>query len=144
MPTHPVVVGNHRGKYSGKLLVHERTLVRSLLQQVMEIRRGYPRARVRAVHVSVGEFAGVEASLLEPAFEELTEATDMEDARLVIQREPLEARCRSCHHLFRIMEFLFECPSCHARVLDIVRGERLMLDRVELEEEPEEEREEAS
>ncbi|MFN9952094.1 MAG: hydrogenase maturation nickel metallochaperone HypA, partial [bacterium] len=84
----------------GSLAVHERSLVRTLLRQVEEILQGYPRARVCRIHVSVGEFAGVEAALLEPAFEELTHATDLEGARLVVQLEPLEARCRSCHHLF--------------------------------------------
>jgi hydrogenase nickel incorporation protein HypA/HybF len=122
----------------GSLIVHERSLVRTLLRQVEEILREYPRARVCRIHVSVGEFAGVEAGLLEPAFEELTHATDLEGARLVVQLEPLEARCRSCHHLFRIMSFHFECPRCQHRALEIVRGEQLILDRVELEEEQEE------
>lgn len=118
--------------------MHERTLVRSLLKQVEAIGREHPGARVLRVHVRIGEFSGVEPALLEPAFEELTHATDMEGARLVIQLQPLEARCPSCHHLFRIEAFRFECPQCHDRALEIVRGEELVLERVDLEEEQEE------
>jgi hydrogenase nickel incorporation protein HypA/HybF len=99
---------------------------------VEELRQSHRAAGVRTVCVSVGEFSGVEADLLDTAFCQLTEGTQMEGARLSIERVPLEARCTVCEHEFPVHAFRFVCPRCEARNVRIVRGEEVMLESLTL------------
>jgi hydrogenase nickel incorporation protein HypA/HybF len=112
--------------------MHELSLARALLRQVEELRQSHRAAGVRTVRVSVGEFSGVEADLLDTAFCHLTEGTPLEGARLSIERVPLEARCTVCKHEFAVRGFRFFCPRCDARDVRIVGGEELMLESLTL------------
>jgi hydrogenase nickel incorporation protein HypA/HybF len=112
--------------------MHELSLARALLRQVEELRQSHRAAGVRTVCVSVGEFSGVEADLLDSAFCQLTQGTPVEGARLSINRVPLEARCTACEHEFTVHAFCFVCPRCEARDVRIVRGEELMLETLTL------------
>jgi hydrogenase nickel incorporation protein HypA/HybF len=112
--------------------MHELSLARALLRQVEELRQSHRAEGVRTVCVSVGEFSGVEADLLDTAFSQLTQGTPVDGAQLSIERVPLEARCTVCEHEFAVCGFRFVCPRCDARDVRTVRGEELMLETLTL------------
>jgi hydrogenase nickel incorporation protein HypA/HybF len=112
--------------------MHELSLARALLRQVEELRQSHRGEGVRTVVVSIGEFSGVEADLLDTAFCQLSEGTALKGARLSINRVPLEARCTVCEHDFPVRAFRFVCPRCESRDVRIVRGEELMLETLTL------------
>lgn len=112
--------------------MHEISLARALLRQVEELRLSHRAAGVRSVRVSIGDFSGVEADLLESAFCQLTQGTPAEGADLSIERVPLAARCAVCEHEFPVQAYHFVCPRCDARDVRIVRGEELMLETLTL------------
>ena len=113
--------------------MHERSLVRNLLNQINNVMRQQHAERVVAVRVSVGEFAGVDAELLRLAFEEMTGGTAMSDAKLLLDRKSLEARCDECCHEFVVERFRFRCTACGSGRITIQRGEELLLESVTLE-----------
>ena len=114
--------------------MHERSLVRALIDQVHQLKIERDAERVVAVEVSVGEFSGVEARLLHSAFDELVADSPIRGARLELRVIPLEASCPSCRYQFAVVNFHFQCPRCHTADLNIVRGEGLVLESVTLEE----------
>ena len=106
--------------------------MRALLRQVEEIRHAHGGRRVVEVQVSIGEFSGVEPDLLVSAFEQLALSTHAQNASLAIQQVPLEARCGECGREWRVERFRFECVACGSRLVEVVRGEDLMLESVSL------------
>jgi hydrogenase nickel incorporation protein HypA/HybF len=106
--------------------MHERSLVASLLEKVSETAKTRGLTGIREVVLDVGEFAGVDGTLLTLAFEELAPAVLGDDVRLDVRQTPLTGRCRSCHHDFRIERFRFACPSCGGDV-DVTGGEEFRL-----------------
>jgi hydrogenase nickel incorporation protein HypA/HybF len=113
--------------------MHEYSLARSLLNQVDELRRGQHGGRVLRVKVRIGEFAGVEPDLLVSAFEDLSAETEMDGARLEMERVSLTIRCDACGSDGEVHRFLFACPKCGSRSIQIIAGEELFLDSVTLE-----------
>ena len=112
--------------------MHELSLARALLRQVEELRQSHHAGRLRSVRVSVGEFSGVDADLLDAAFCQLANGTPLEGTQLSIERVPLEARCGKCELDFLVYAFRFVCPHCAARDVEIIRGEELMLETLTL------------
>ena len=70
--------------------MHEFSVVRTLLAQINDIARRNT-AVVSEVRVSIGEFSGVDADLLQSAFEQLARESSAEHARLKIERTKLQA-----------------------------------------------------
>jgi len=117
--------------------MHETALVAHLLRRVVQEARAAGAARVAAVRLRVGEFAGVEPSLLEEAFRRQSPGTSAEEARLEIVAVPLEALCDSCGHRFRVEQFRFQCPACGGCRTRVVAGEELDLESLSIATEPE-------
>jgi hydrogenase nickel incorporation protein HypA/HybF len=113
--------------------MHEYSLVQSLLAQIETLRRQQRADRVVSVHLSVGEFAGVEPELLRHAFELQTTAAWDQPVELTMDIVPLEAECQRCKHIFHVEDFHFECAHCQASEITVCRGEDLILDTVTFE-----------
>jgi hydrogenase nickel incorporation protein HypA/HybF len=68
--------------------MHEYSIVASLVDRVEHEAFMRPGAIVRKLHVRIGEFAGVEPSLLQIAFETFRMHTRCEDAELAVVGVP--------------------------------------------------------
>jgi hydrogenase nickel incorporation protein HypA/HybF len=113
--------------------MHEFSLVRALLEQIAQLASREHASRATGISLSVGEFSGVDADLLQLAFAQSSEGTMAQDATLTIRRVPLEARCPSCQTEFPVVGYRFQCPVCDASEVVVVRGEELILETVTLE-----------
>lgn len=113
--------------------MHERSIIRQLLQQVVEVMLEHESSRVTTVRISVGEFSGVEAELLRTAFRDMSPYTPAQGAELRLETVPLEAACDACGSEFAVKHFHFLCPACESQQVRILRGEDLMLESVTLE-----------
>jgi hydrogenase nickel incorporation protein HypA/HybF len=117
--------------------MHETALVAHLLRRVVQEARAAGAARVTTVRCRVGEFAGIEPSLLEDAFRRQSPGTSAEGARLEIVAVFLEALCESCEHRFRVEQFRFQCPTCGGCRTRVVAGEELDMESLSVATEPE-------
>ena len=115
--------------------MHERSLVRALLRQVEVLAAEHPATRVIGIRVRIGEFSGVEAELLQSAYDDLIEYSALSGAELSVEQVPLEAVCEQCGQRFHIDNYQFECTKCGSVKLEISGGEELLLDSIQLEEE---------
>jgi hydrogenase nickel incorporation protein HypA/HybF len=106
--------------------MHERSLVRALLEQVRETAAARELPPVREVVLAVGEFCGVDAELIELAFGEMAPAVLGSDVFLELRRTLLTAECRSCGHGFVVERFRFVCPLCSGDVT-VTGGEEFRL-----------------
>lgn len=107
--------------------MHERSLVNRLLEQVDDELCRRQISGLTAVRLEIGEFAGIEPTLVQMAFEELAADRWQCHVRLDLNVVPLTARCRQCLEEFHVERFRFVCPRCDHAGVDIIAGEELRL-----------------
>lgn len=107
--------------------MHERSLVKGLIDQVLEETRIRKLGRLLEIELQIGEFAGVEPRLVESAFAEMAGEVWRDQVQLSIEVLPLQALCRNCQCEFRVADFQFHCPACHSGDTTIIAGEEMRI-----------------
>jgi hydrogenase nickel incorporation protein HypA/HybF len=92
--------------------------------------------RVAKVEVKIGALRQVVPSALSFAFELVARDTMLQGAELEIEDVPVRVACRECPVESRAAEFPLACASCSSLHVDIVAGDELFVDALELEDEP--------
>jgi hydrogenase nickel incorporation protein HypA/HybF len=92
--------------------------------------------RVAKVEVKIGHLRQVVPSALQLAFELVAEGTLVEGAELEVEDIPVRVACRSCAADGRVAEFPFTCTSCGTADVDLLAGDELYVDFLELVDEP--------
>jgi hydrogenase nickel incorporation protein HypA/HybF len=90
--------------------------------------------RVTKVQMKVGHLRQVVPSALAFGFELLAEGTPVEGAELEMEHVPVEGRCRACGAESRLGGFPLQCGVCGSFDLEILKGEELLVESLELEE----------
>jgi hydrogenase nickel incorporation protein HypA/HybF len=112
--------------------MHELSIAESVVRIAARHAAGRPVARVE---VKVGHLRQVVPSALEFAFELVAHGTEVEGAELVIEEVPAAGRCRRCGVESEPPRFPLLCGACGGLDLELLRGEELLVDALELEEE---------
>ncbi len=97
--------------------------------------------RVTKVELKVGHLRQVVPSALAFGFELLAEGTPVEGAELALEEVPVRARCRGCGAESHQEGFPLRCTTCGGLDLQILEGEELYVESLELEERPAESQE---
>jgi hydrogenase nickel incorporation protein HypA/HybF len=111
--------------------MHELSIAAALVEIVDRHAAG---RRVTRVDVRVGHLRQVVPSALELAFELVARDTPAEGAELVLEHVGAAGVCRACGSESELEAFPLVCAACGGWDLDIVRGEELAVDSLELEE----------
>jgi hydrogenase nickel incorporation protein HypA/HybF len=90
--------------------------------------------RVAKVTLKVGHLRQVVPSALEFAFTLVAEGTEVEGAELEMEEVPAAGRCRACGIESPLPGFPLACTGCGGFDLDVLRGEELLVDSLELDE----------
>jgi hydrogenase nickel incorporation protein HypA/HybF len=90
--------------------------------------------RVTLVEVKVGHLRQVVPDALAFAFDLVAQGTAAEGAELVLEPVPVAACCRDCGAESAPSELPLRCAACGGLDLDLLRGEELLVDAVEVEE----------
>jgi hydrogenase nickel incorporation protein HypA/HybF len=111
--------------------VHELSLAEAILQIVEEHAAG---RRVKSVQLKVGHLRQVVPSALTFSFELLAQGTVAEGAALEIEDVVPVGVCRRCGARSELPAFPLQCRACEGFDLEIVAGEELLVESLELEE----------
>jgi len=107
--------------------VHERSLVKSLINQVLDETHARGLGRIHGIHLQIGEFSGVEPRLVESAFREMALEQWETEVTLLVEVVPLTACCQACRDSFSVTGYRFACPRCGSGRVDVTAGEELRL-----------------
>lgn len=113
--------------------MHELSLCQDLLGQLTELARVHGARSVARVNVQIGMLAGVEPLLLESAFTIARAGTVAERADFVSEVVSPEIYCAGCAAEFTVGPSSLRCPACGSEDTRLIRGDQLILARVELE-----------
>ena len=86
------------------------------------------------VEVRVGHLRQVVPDALAFAFRLVAEGTCVAGAELELEEVPAAGRCRACGEHGPLDGFPLQCPGCGSLDLELVGGEELLVDSLELEE----------
>jgi hydrogenase nickel incorporation protein HypA/HybF len=90
--------------------------------------------RVVKVELKVGHLRQVVPESLAFAFELVAQGTAAEGAELELEEVPAAGRCRGCGAETELGGFPLACARCGGLDLELLRGEELLVDSLELEE----------
>ena len=110
--------------------MHELSLAESVVRIATRHAAG---RRVERVELKVGHLRQVVPAALEFAFELVARGTPVEGAELVLEEVPAAGRCRRCGHESELSGFPLACAECGGLDLELLRGEELLVDALELE-----------
>ena len=88
--------------------------------------------RVTRVEMRVGHLRQVVPSALEFAWELVTVGTAAEGAELVLEHVPAAVCCRDCGSESEQDAFPLACARCGGLAVDVVRGEELLVDSLDV------------
>lgn len=111
--------------------MHEYSVAAALLELVEAQARQHGASRVVAVHVRIGEQAGVEHELLRSAWELVREPGPAADARLALHAVPVRWTCRRCGAAVAL-DVALRCAACGGAPR-LASGDELLLERIEME-----------
>ncbi len=108
----------------------------SIAQAIVDVAARHAGERdVARVHVRIGHLRQVVRSALEFSFELCAHGTPVEGAALELEVIPISVACRSCRTDSRPGGFPLACGACGGLAVDVVRGEELQVESLELVEE---------
>ena len=110
--------------------MHELSLASAVIDTVERHAAG---RRVTAVHLRVGHLRQVVPSALELAFELVAQGTPAEGAEVELVLVPAAVRCRGCGAESEQDAFPLRCAACGGLAVDVVRGEELLVDSLDVE-----------
>ena len=114
--------------------MHEYSIAQNMIRIVRDKVDNGVLSRVTKVKVKVGELSGVVPDALEFSFKIIAEDSKMKKAQLKIDFIPVKAKCKNCKKEFRLDSPSFVCPDCLSSNLDILSGDELFLESIEIEE----------
>lgn len=112
--------------------MHELSICQEMLSQVMAIASDKGASAVDRIIVVIGPLSGVEVPLLERAFSVARAGTLAENAVLETLTGPIIVCCRSCGDKTHVAIKSLICGACGDWHVDVVEGEELILQSVEL------------
>jgi hydrogenase nickel incorporation protein HypA/HybF len=89
--------------------------------------------RVTKVYLKVGHLRQVVPSALAFGFELVAQETSVEGAELVLEEVPATGKCRACGSESRLESFPLQCKACGGFDLEIIAGEELYVESLEIE-----------
>ena len=96
--------------------------------------------RVTKVYLKAGHLRQVVHSALAFSFELAAQETSVEGAELVLEEVPATGMCRACGSESRLESFPLQCKACGSFDLEIVAGEELYVESLEMEDQTETQR----
>jgi hydrogenase nickel incorporation protein HypA/HybF len=117
--------------------VHELAIAQSVIRIAERHADG---RRVTKVYLKVGHLRQVVPSALAFGFELVAQETSVEGAELVLEEVPATGKCRACGSESRLESFPLQCKACGGFDLEIVAGEELYVESLEIEDQTETQR----
>ena len=118
--------------------MHELALAQSIAEAGRKEMAQRKLRKVTAMHVTVGGLSHVEPTNLVFCFRAAVRGTELDGCELIVDKRPIEARCRRCGTAFEVVGGDFKCPRCAVADVELNDAGELTLTGIEAETDEEE------
>jgi hydrogenase nickel incorporation protein HypA/HybF len=112
--------------------MHELAIAESIVDTVLKAKVDKHLNGIRAVGVRIGVMTDIVPEALEFGFEAIVKDTALDGCSLKIERIPVRGSCRACRKFIEVEDFVFICPHCASRDLEITQGQELDITFIEI------------
>jgi len=116
--------------------VHELAMAQALVEQVEAVINQHGATQACLIRVRIGPLAGVMPELLASAFPLAAAGSRMEHAELEFSHAPIQVHCQTCGADTEAAMNRLICGACGDWHTQIISGDELLLESVELETAP--------
>jgi len=113
--------------------MHEYSVVQALLEQIEGVAKENDATMVSKIVVKIGVMSGMEAHLLEIAFNTFKEKTICDSAEFIMNIQPLTIECMECNEVSELEKIHYCCQKCESTNVKVVDGEDMFLMSLEME-----------
>ena len=113
--------------------MHEYSIVQALLEQCETYAKANDADKITKVVVKIGRLSGVEAHLLEIAFNTFKEKTVCDGADFIMNLQPVVIVCNDCKKETTLEELHYRCSHCKSTDVQATDGEDMLLMSLEME-----------
>ena len=82
---------------------------------------------LRSVRLNIGQMSAIVPDALLFCFQVITDGTELEGVRLIMDIDPLMGYCPSCDKEFEIKDYTFLCPTCESTKIDTIGGQGMSI-----------------
>ena len=112
--------------------MHELAITQAMIELVTQHAERANAERVGRINLVVGELSGFVDECVQFYFDQLSQGTIVEHARLSFKRIPTTGRCRDCGKEFEIQELDWTCPYCQGNNIQLIGGNELYVESIEV------------
>jgi hydrogenase nickel incorporation protein HypA/HybF len=113
--------------------MHELAITQSMLNLVLEQAQKAGAKEVKRINLVIGKMSGFAEESVQFYFDLISKGTIAERAVLSFKTIPTTARCQGCGKFFEPKESDWSCPYCQSNSVEIVAGEELQVESIEVE-----------
>lgn len=113
--------------------MHEMSLMGGVFDVIDSLLARHDIKKVTQVKLKIGKLTNAEPDALNLAFEAYAKDTVCEGAELIIDLIPVRGKCKDCGEEFAIEGLQFLCPRCQNFHIEVIQGEELLLESLEVE-----------
>jgi hydrogenase nickel incorporation protein HypA/HybF len=115
--------------------MHELSVTQGVLDIALEAAHDAGATRITAIDLVIGDLSSVVDDSVQFYFDFLSKGTPAEGAVLRFQRQPAQATCRDCGHIFAAqVPLTLNCPSCGGQHLSVSGGREFRVESIEVDE----------
>lgn len=111
----------------------EMAIAQDILTIALDTAGQHDAKKVKSISVLIGEMSDIESESLMSCFEKLAAGTIAEQAELKITPVPIVVYCHECKKRLTVDRLHFICAICGSTKLEILTGDGLQLEDLDLE-----------
>ncbi|NIA06593.1 MAG: hypothetical protein GWP14_02980 [Actinobacteria bacterium] len=119
--------------FDGAQTVHEMSVATGIMNVLHSKLSKLASCRLTALQLSLGELSGIDRDSLCFALDTLLADADYNGVEIRFELTPATFKCSVCNWQGRLESFALTCPECAGQDLDIIAGQDVTLEGIEVE-----------
>lgn len=112
--------------------MHEYSISKNIMERLVELKKRYPDKIITKVTITAGKFQQIVPESLFFYLDILKKDTEFFNTEFVFKENPIKIECNRCNKVSEIEEFNILCPACGCTNIQILSGNELQIESIEL------------
>mgnify|MGYP001016189954 CR=1 FL=1 len=112
--------------------MHELAVTEDILRVACEEAEKNNATKVTDIHLTIGKLSSIVDDSVQFYWDTISQGTLCEGATLHFNRPPAILQCRQCGAGYELEDILSPCPDCGSLDLQVVSGEEMQIDEIEI------------